>query len=517
MKVAYFGIDALAECLEYLLASGHEVIKIFTTDGDDYDRTERIRALAEEFEIPVQTTRVKEDELLCLQRAGAALTVTAGYPWKIPVTDALMQVNLHPAYLPRGRGAWPMPVAILRGEDSGVTLHRLSEKFDEGDILLQTKIPLSSRETLVTLTKKIQCEARKLLAEFLENPAEIWQKAKPQGEGEYWAEPGDIDRTIFPTDDAASVSRKLRAFAGYGCLYSLHGIPWEAEFSEEKPILKRPYFRPLKLSDRALMERIRRKYNPELSDYTFALLWCWRKQLKLSVCLGEDFFLIKGEGYYFFPVGAAEHSAEFLRELRKRETITLRFCGEREKAWISDVFPDAKIEYAEDDCDYLIENGKLCTLAGGEFAKQRNAVHHYEALTPPPVAEPISPKNLAEVAAVSELCRLSGIEDGEAEREAVKYFFELGLKGILVRRGDPVAFVIYSEKDDRTLQGHFIKHIEKKRGGTMCTIQRFTEEVCGNYEFTNIEDDLGDQGLRAFKRSLKPVIVPSYTIALEQT
>ena len=51
----------------------------------------------------------------------------------------------------------------------------------------------------------------------------------------------------------------------------------------------------------------------------------------------------------------------------------------------------------------------------------------------------------------------------------------------------------------------------------MCTIQRFTEEVCGNYEFTNIEDDLGDRGLRAFKRSLKPVIVPSYTIALEQT
>ena len=99
MKVAYFGIDALAECLEYLLASGHEVIKIFTTDGDDYDRTERIRALAEEFEIPVQTTRVKEDELLCLQRAGAALTVTAGYPWKIPVTDdsTLTSVRIHMA------------------------------------------------------------------------------------------------------------------------------------------------------------------------------------------------------------------------------------------------------------------------------------------------------------------------------------------------------------------------------------------------------------------------------------
>ena len=136
MKTAYFGMDALADCLEVLLQGGHEVIKIFTTEGDAYDRTERICSLARERGIPLQKTRVSEQDTDALREAGAELTVTAGYPWKIPVTDAFMQVNLHPALLPEGRGPWPMPTAILRGRPSGVTLHKLSGKLDEGDIIL---------------------------------------------------------------------------------------------------------------------------------------------------------------------------------------------------------------------------------------------------------------------------------------------------------------------------------------------------------------------------------------------
>lgn len=38
-----------------------------------------------------------------------------------------MQVNLHPAFLPTGRGAWPMPVSILKNIPSGMTLHKLED------------------------------------------------------------------------------------------------------------------------------------------------------------------------------------------------------------------------------------------------------------------------------------------------------------------------------------------------------------------------------------------------------
>ena len=89
------------------------------------------------------------------------MLIVAGYPWKIPVSEKIRQLNIHPAYLPIGRGSWPMLVAIQRGTDSGVTLHKLSEQFDAGDILLQEKIKIEQEDHLVTLLEKIKKSFRK--------------------------------------------------------------------------------------------------------------------------------------------------------------------------------------------------------------------------------------------------------------------------------------------------------------------------------------------------------------------
>lgn len=513
MKTAYFGMDALADCLEVLLQGGHEVIKIFTTEGDAYDRTERICSLARERGIPLQKTRVSEQDTDALREAGAELTVTAGYPWKIPVTDAFMQVNLHPALLPEGRGPWPMPTAILRGRPSGVTLHKLSGKLDEGDIILQKEIPLAEGETLLTLGEKIRAEAVRLLENFLREPKKYWAEARPQGAGDYWPEPGDPERTLREGEETCVRSLKLRAFAGYGCLVYENGVPW---VTDEEGRKKELYFRELRLSDRQEMERTRRKYAPALSDYTFALLWCWRRQLGLSVCVGEDFFAVKGKGYCFFPVCSSGKAAYFLRELYKNGDAILRFCDERAKEIALREFPLSVCGLSEDDCDYLIENDKLHDLPGGALLRRRNDLHHYMNLDPSPCAEPITRQNVAEAAALSERCRLAGCADGEAEREAFRNFFELGLKGVLVRRGDVVGFAIGSEKDENTLQGHFSKCTEKVRGASLFTVRSCSDAVAERYRYTNLEDDMGEAGLRTFKRSLKAQIIPSYTIELRQ-
>lgn len=511
MKVAYFGIDALADCLRLLLKENYTVVRIFTTEGDDYDRTDQIRALARENDIPVQTARASEEDVRALVKEGVALSVTAGYPWRIPTTDSFMQLNIHPSFLPEGRGPWPMPVAILQGRCSGVTLHKISERLDEGDIVLRQKIFPDADETLITLQEKLRREAVRLLAVFLENPGKYWAEAQPQRGGEYWPESTDEARTIFPSDDAGTKARKLRAFAGYGCLCLFDGIPWETD-GDGVPV--RPYFRPIRLSDRAAMEEIRRKYKPALSDYTFALLWCWRKPMGLSVCLGEDFFCVRGDGYYFFPVGPDGRVLSFLRSLRKSGGATLRFCDERMKALAEEAFVDAACRYEEDDCDYVIENEKLTALAGGALSRLRNDLHHYSSLQPPPVAEPITERNIDEVAQISRLCRLAGSEDGEAESEAIRCFFALGLEGILVRRDGPVSFAIRSAKDDVTVQGHFSKCAEHIRGGALYAIVQCSAAAGERFLYTDLEDDLGDPGLRRFKRSLKPEIIPSYTIVL---
>ena len=511
MKTAYFGIDALADCLSVLLQGGHEVVKIFTAEGDSYDRAEKICAAAQAQGIPLQKTRVSEQDISALQEAGVELAVTAGYPWKIPLTDAFMQVNLHPALLPEGRGPWPQPVCILRGKASGVTLHKLSEEFDAGDILLQSKIPLAEGETLLTLGEKIQAEAARLLEKFLREPKKYWAEARPQGAGEYWPEPSDAERTLVPGEEARVRADKLRAFAGYGCLVYENGIPWVTDADGQK---KEPYFRDLSLADRQPMEQIRRKYAPALSDYTFALLWCWQRPMGLSVCVGEDFFAVKGRGYCFFPVGSPEKAAGFLREMYRQGNTLVRFCDERAKAIVLRKFPASVCSFCEDDCDYLIENRTLHDLSGGELLRRRNDLHHYLHLEPPPRAEPITRQNLAEAAALSERCRLAGSADGDAEREAFRNFFELGLEGVLIRRGGVVGFAVGSEKDARTMQGHFSKSVEKVRGASLFAIRSCSDAAADRYEYTNLEDDMGDRGLRTFKRLLKAQIVPSYTIEL---
>ena len=67
------------------------------------------------------------------------------------------------------------------GADSGVTLHKLSEQFDAGDILLQEKIKIEQEDHLVTLLEKIKKVSVKLLSEYLSSPDEIWDHARAQG------------------------------------------------------------------------------------------------------------------------------------------------------------------------------------------------------------------------------------------------------------------------------------------------------------------------------------------------
>lgn len=132
MKAAYFGIDGLRSCLALLEQRGWEITAIFTIKDNDYDHSLRICQFAKARGIPLHTDRATPEDIRELERAGVTLSVTAGYPWKIPLSDTIMQVNLHPAYLPVGRGPWPMPVSILKNIPSGMTLHKLAAELDQG-------------------------------------------------------------------------------------------------------------------------------------------------------------------------------------------------------------------------------------------------------------------------------------------------------------------------------------------------------------------------------------------------
>ena len=57
-------------------------------------------------------------------------------------------INVHASLLPKYRGAAPIQWAVIDGEkESGVTLMRMDEGLDTGDMIARTVIPLAEDET----------------------------------------------------------------------------------------------------------------------------------------------------------------------------------------------------------------------------------------------------------------------------------------------------------------------------------------------------------------------------------
>ncbi len=65
-------------------------------------------------------------------------------------------LGVHPSLLPRYRGAAPVAWALLNGESStGVTIFRLNERMDAGDILAQRRLPIQAGDDAEALTGRL--------------------------------------------------------------------------------------------------------------------------------------------------------------------------------------------------------------------------------------------------------------------------------------------------------------------------------------------------------------------------
>ena len=223
MRIAYLGYDALYPCLPALEEAGCTVMEVFTCDTDNvYEFNAHVTAFARQRNIPCHVKRITLDDIHRLRDAGCQAIFCAGYFYKVPIDHSLPIVNVHPSLLPIGRGAWPMPVVILRGlSQSGVTLHKMEQDFDAGDILIQQAFPVSPQDNLETMTKTICRIAPELCARVAGQFEHYWDSAVPQGAYEYWPYPKKNDYTITMNTQPQEVEKILRAFYGFDCYLQL--------------------------------------------------------------------------------------------------------------------------------------------------------------------------------------------------------------------------------------------------------------------------------------------------------
>jgi len=111
-----------------------------------------------------------EESLKILQKLSPELIVLADFGQilnkKLIDLPKYGILNIHPSLLPKYRGSSPVVSALLSGEKkTGVSIIKLSDKVDAGDILSQIHIKIRPRETAETLKERLSEIGADLLAE----------------------------------------------------------------------------------------------------------------------------------------------------------------------------------------------------------------------------------------------------------------------------------------------------------------------------------------------------------------
>ena len=93
------------------------------------------------------------------------LIVLAGFLWIFP--DKILKrfpnkvINIHPALLPKygGKGMYGMKVhqAVLEKKEleTGISIHFVNEKYDEGELIFQATTPVESTDSAEDIASKI--------------------------------------------------------------------------------------------------------------------------------------------------------------------------------------------------------------------------------------------------------------------------------------------------------------------------------------------------------------------------
>ncbi len=178
--------------------------------------------------VPARFDAALYDEV---RRLDAELLVVAAFGRIFPAEFLYLfprgGVNLHPSLLPRHRGPSPISAAILAGDrETGVSIQKLAEKMDSGDILRVRVVPLTGRETCATLSEQLGRLGAELLVEALAEVEAGRDRGTPQNEADATfcrlvrKRDGKIDWRL----DAQIIERMIRAYDPWpGAYTSLRG------------------------------------------------------------------------------------------------------------------------------------------------------------------------------------------------------------------------------------------------------------------------------------------------------
>ncbi len=185
-----------------------------------------MKRLANSFKLPViEPITIKRNKELVsrLKSLSPDFLVVASYGKILPkeILDIPKKgaLNVHPSLLPKYRGASPIQSAILNGDKStGVTIMKMNEKMDEGNILSSSRLRILSKDNSKTLEEKLTQLGSNLILQTIH--LHFHNKLKPRVQNKKLAtyskiikkDDGEIDWKNLPAGRQDRLKRMIRAY-----------------------------------------------------------------------------------------------------------------------------------------------------------------------------------------------------------------------------------------------------------------------------------------------------------------
>lgn len=219
-RFVFAGFDFFLDAADELVKHGWELTGFCATDQDEMvsssRRLKHYGAAAGAKNFGSQLSKSAYD---AMRDIGIDYLITAGYGFRVPVSEiqGFRAINFHPTLLPNGRGPWPFPYLLERPEYAGVTIHEIVEGFDEGPILVQHPISVSTCDNCHTLEYKCKLAGISIAKVLAVQIDDLFLNRRQQtGSSSYWRMPRwERERLIDFQSSVMTIDRQVRSYGDY--------------------------------------------------------------------------------------------------------------------------------------------------------------------------------------------------------------------------------------------------------------------------------------------------------------
>ncbi|MFH1798917.1 MAG: methionyl-tRNA formyltransferase [Candidatus Omnitrophota bacterium] len=237
MKIIFFGTGKFAlATLKKLFEARHEIAAVVTQPDRKKGRgwnvyPTAVKALAEKIMPGInifQPDKALDNEFIeILKKQQADVFVVIDYgrilPSEVLTAARKYCINLHPSLLPKYRGPAPINRAILNGEkETGLTVMKINERMDAGDILTQERVPIKETDNALSLSEKLSAQGANLILKVLdaiEQGKETFVK-QDESKATYAAKLEKKEAEIDWNEPAEKIVRKIKGLQPWPGAYT---------------------------------------------------------------------------------------------------------------------------------------------------------------------------------------------------------------------------------------------------------------------------------------------------------